>query len=226
MGGAVAERSVQRLVRDRDLPIDDATPAPISAVVRPARVPLQRMEVVGLSAIYGNGAGLVDASFTIDRGSFTVLTGPIGSGKSTLLRALLGLAWQAEVSGTVTWNGEPIADRGEFFVPPNAAFLSQVPQLVSDSVADNVSLGPVDADALRLGARPRCDRRRHRRTPRRRRHVDRPSRPPALGRSAPAAGDGSSPGARARTRGARRPVERARRRDRTAALAEPVRRRA
>ena len=33
-----------------------------------------------------------DVSFTMDRGSFVVLTGPVGSGKSTLLRAILGLA--------------------------------------------------------------------------------------------------------------------------------------
>ncbi len=33
-------------------------------------------------------------------------------------------------------------------MPPNAAFLSQVPQLISDSVADNVGLGPVTDEAL------------------------------------------------------------------------------
>ena len=72
-----------------------------------------------------------------------MLTGPVGSGKSTLLRAILGLAWQADVAGEVRWNGELLADRAAFLVPPNAAFLPQVPQLVSDSVRDNVGLGPV-----------------------------------------------------------------------------------
>jgi ABC-type multidrug transport system fused ATPase/permease subunit len=76
-------------------------------------------------------------------GEFIVITGPVGAGKSTLLRGLLGLAWRAESSGSVRWNGIEIDDRAAFFVPPNAAFLSQVPQLISDSVADNVSLGPV-----------------------------------------------------------------------------------
>jgi len=61
---------------------------------------------------------------------------------------LLGLVWQADVEGSVRWNGVEIDDRSAFLVPPNAAFLSQVPQLISDSVADNVSLGAVDADAL------------------------------------------------------------------------------
>ncbi|MDX2380381.1 MAG: ATP-binding cassette domain-containing protein, partial [Acidimicrobiia bacterium] len=51
---------------------------------------------------------------------------------------------------------EQVRDRAAFMVPPNAAFLSQVPQLISDSVADNVALGPVrDGDltsALELAA--------------------------------------------------------------------------
>ena len=77
-----------------------------------------------------------------------MITGAVGTGKSTLLRAILGLAWQAEVTGEVRWNGTVIDDRGAFFVPPNASFLSQVPQLVSDSVRDNVALGPMDMAAI------------------------------------------------------------------------------
>jgi ATP-binding cassette subfamily B protein len=41
-----------------------------------------------------------------------------------------------------------LEDRAAFLVPPNAAFLPQVPQLVSDSVRDNVGLGPVPDDSL------------------------------------------------------------------------------
>ena len=111
---------------------------------RPERVPLQRLDVRGLTARYPGGAGVArhlvhDATAA----SSSSLTGPVGSGKSTLLRAVLGLAWQADVSGEVRWNGELLADRAAFLVPPNAAFLPQVPQLVSDSVRDNVGLGPV-----------------------------------------------------------------------------------
>ena len=100
--------------------------------------------------------GVHDITFAMRRGDFVVLTGPVGSGKSTLLRAVLGLSWQAEVVGEVCWNGEPLRDRAAFLVPPNAAFLPQVPQLVSDSVRDNVGLGPVRDDdfarALSLAA--------------------------------------------------------------------------
>ncbi len=40
-------------------------------------------------------------------------------------------------------------DRAAFLIPPNAAFLPQVPQLISDSVADNIALGIVDDDNCR-----------------------------------------------------------------------------
>ena len=83
-------------------------------------------------------------------GSFTVITGPIGSGKSTLLRALLGLVHDAEVGGEVWWNEQRLGDRAAFLVPPNASFLPQVPQLISDSVADNIALGVVPAESLAL----------------------------------------------------------------------------
>ena len=103
-----------------------------------------------LTALYPTGAGVHDVSFIVPRGSFTVLTGPIGSGKSTLLRAMLGLAHQADVTGDVLWNGKRLEDRAAFLIPPNAAFLPQVPQLISDSVADNIALGIVDDAQLTL----------------------------------------------------------------------------
>lgn len=113
--------------------------------VPPTRVPLERLDVVGLSARFPTG-GVHDVSFTLERGSFTVITGPVGSGKSTMLRALLGLVWRIETGGDIYWNGERVEDRAAFFIPPNAAYLPQVPQLVSDSLRDNVLLG-VGADA-------------------------------------------------------------------------------
>ena len=68
----------------------------------------------------------------------TVVAGPVGAGKTTLVRALLGLV---PSSGTVRWNGEPIEDLAAFMVPPQAAYLPQVPALFSDSVRENVRLG-------------------------------------------------------------------------------------
>ncbi|MGD9703358.1 MAG: ATP-binding cassette domain-containing protein [Acidimicrobiia bacterium] len=144
----VADELVEHTVAPRALPIglhDDRRRPPLRHRVR---VPLVRLDVVHLGARYQNGAGIEDISFSIERGTFTVLTGPIGSGKSTLLRAILGLAHQATTTGEVRWNGSLVTDRAEFLVPPNVAFLPQVPQLISDSVADNIALGSFSDDEL------------------------------------------------------------------------------
>ncbi|MCU1359610.1 MAG: HlyB/MsbA family transporter [Ilumatobacteraceae bacterium] len=150
MRGLVADRDAANTVTERHLPVGlrDIRERPI--VHRPTRVPLERFEVRGLTALYASGAGVRDVDLSFRRGSFTVVTGPVGSGKSTLLRAILGLAHDADVSGVVLWNDEIIDDRGAFLTPPNAAFLPQVPQLISDSVADNITLGLVHGDALAM----------------------------------------------------------------------------
>jgi ATP-binding cassette subfamily B protein len=152
----VAGRSAERLSLPRVLPIERRQRGVRPPAGRPARVALDELAVEGLSARYPGGAGVHDITFSMRRGDFVVLTGPVGSGKSTLLRALLGLSWQADVVGEVRWNGVVLGDRAAFLVPPNAAFLPQVPQLVSDSVRDNVGLGPVPDDqfarALALAA--------------------------------------------------------------------------
>ena len=148
MSGLVADGDAVNTVTPRELPVGRSEARPRIAPVRPPRTPLRELEVRGLSAEYSTGGGVRDVSFTIEKGSFTVLTGPIGAGKSTLLRALLGLTNGATSWGHVTWNGEEVADRAAFFVPPNAAYLPQVPQLISDSVADNITLGEMPREAL------------------------------------------------------------------------------
>jgi ATP-binding cassette subfamily B protein len=152
----VADDHAPHTVRSRDLPVGARDLRVRPCGERPARVPLARLEVIGLTAVYDDvdaamrtpgvesapRTGIVDVDFEVGRGEFVVVTGPIGSGKSTLLRALLGLL--PTQAGTVRWNGVDLDDRAAFLVPPNAAYLGQVPQLISDSVADNVGLGVVD----------------------------------------------------------------------------------
>lgn len=150
MSGLVADRDPANTVQSRDLPIGTRDTRVRPTTVRPERVGLDRLSVERLSIVHSDGSGVHDVSFEVGRGDFVVITGPVGAGKSTLLRGLLGLAWQAESSGAVRWNGSEIDDLAAFFIPPNAAFLSQVPQLISDSVADNVSLGPVDDGQIDL----------------------------------------------------------------------------
>ncbi len=149
----VAFGEMRRLVADDD-PANavvhrpfhfDRVDPPAVVLEPPRRVPLELLEVRGLTARYATG-GVEDASFDLERGSFTVVVGPIGAGKTTLLRAMLGLAWPDEASGDVYWNGERIDDRAAFLVPPQTAYLSQVPSLLSDSLADNVLLGWPEGD--------------------------------------------------------------------------------
>lgn len=146
----VANRDVQHTVLPRELPIDRGRTPQRSTDHRPARVALTDLEVDGLTAEFAGGGGVRDVTFAVPRSSFTVVTGPIGSGKTTLLRALLGLAHETTVSGAVRWNGTVVTDLAGFMVPPNASFLPQVPQLISDSLADNIALGEVPVESLEL----------------------------------------------------------------------------
>jgi ATP-binding cassette subfamily B protein len=86
----------------------------------------------------GSG-GVVGLSFSLKRGSFTVISGRIGSGKSTLLKALLGLLPLQQ--GQIFWNGQLIDDPATFLTPPRAAYTSQVPHLFSDTLRNNILLG-------------------------------------------------------------------------------------
>jgi ATP-binding cassette subfamily B protein len=79
-----------------------------------------------------------------------VVTGRIGAGKSTLLRALLGLL--PPQAGEVAWNGRPVAEPADFFVPPRAAYTSQVPRLFSGTLRENLLLGLPEAAVDLAGA--------------------------------------------------------------------------
>ena len=120
---------------------------------------LQRLEVRGLSYRYPNSdRGIADINLDIKRGQFVVITGRIGAGKTTLLRVLLGLL--PKDGGEIFWNGEPVADAATFFVPPRAAYTSQVPRLFSDTLRDNILLGLKDdtsaiSDAVRAAVMER-----------------------------------------------------------------------
>lgn len=110
-----------------------------------ATEPLQRLEVRGLTYHHpGTTVGIEDVDLTLDRGSFTVVTGRIGSGKTTLLRAILGLLEPQR--GTIAWNGSKIAEPDDFFVPPRSSYVPQVPTLFSMTLRDNLLMGRDDSD--------------------------------------------------------------------------------
>ncbi len=115
---------------------------------------LERLDVEGLTYRHPtSGRGITEISFSLERGTLTVITGRVGSGKTTLLQALLGLL--PPDSGTVRWNGRPVTNAATFFVPPRSAYTPQVPRLFSETLGANILLGlaPAGGDttaALRL----------------------------------------------------------------------------
>ncbi|MEM9803910.1 MAG: ABC transporter ATP-binding protein [Cyanobacteria bacterium P01_D01_bin.56] len=125
-------------------PILGAEPdLPSTAKAITPTTPLQQLRVTGLTYTYPNSnTGIQDISFTLNRGSLTVITGRVGSGKTTLLRVLLGLL--PRQSGVMVWNGQQIHEPANFLVPPRAAYTPQIPQLFSASLRDNLLLGLVD----------------------------------------------------------------------------------
>lgn len=102
--------------------------------------PLDTLDISGLAYSYESSCdGIKDINFTVKKGEFTVITGRIGSGKTTLLKTILGLLPADE--GRMYWNGKVIEDPSKFFVPPVSAYTSQVPNLFSDTVKENILLG-------------------------------------------------------------------------------------
>ncbi|MBV5261874.1 ABC transporter ATP-binding protein [Synechococcus moorigangaii CMS01] len=100
---------------------------------------LDSFRIEGLTYHYpGSAQGITDISFTLWQGSLTVITGPIGSGKTTLLQGLLGLLPCQR--GAWFWNGRAIASPRQFLIPPQVAYLPQIPQLFSTSLAENITL--------------------------------------------------------------------------------------
>lgn len=108
--------------------------------------PLEELRAINLTYHYpGSDRGITDISFTLQRGSLTVITGSIGAGKTTLLRVLLGLL--PLQSGSLYWNGELVKYPDRFFTPPRTAYTPQVPQLFSTSLRENLLLGLDRSDA-------------------------------------------------------------------------------
>lgn len=106
---------------------------------------LQELEIKNLTFMYNETNGIKDINLKIKKGQFTVITGRIGSGKTTFIKTILGVLPKDQ--GEFYWNGKKIQDDMEFFIPPVSAYTSQIPNLFSDSVKNNILLG-LDEEAI------------------------------------------------------------------------------
>ena len=107
--------------------------------VAPTRVPLERLELSGYTAVHDDGTiGTTGVELTIERGELVLLVGQVGSGKSSLLSSLAGLI---DHRGTLRWNGREIADAEAFLRPSQVAHVAQVPRVLSGTFSDNILLG-------------------------------------------------------------------------------------
>ncbi|MBZ0305928.1 MAG: ABC transporter ATP-binding protein/permease [Anaerolineae bacterium] len=129
----------EKLVEPGKVYVDGTLPD-VNYIPRTEEHRLHRLKVNDLTYRYAaSGRGIEGASFSVERGSFTVITGRVGSGKTTLLRTLLGLL--PTERGEIYWNDEQVEKPDDFFVPPRCAYTSQVPRLFSDTLLNNLLLG-------------------------------------------------------------------------------------
>lgn len=140
MQGAPAER----LAQYHPLHLRSPLPEPAALVTEPGG---ELREVVGSNLTFRyptTGRGIEGVDLRLERGTLTVVVGRVGAGKTTLLRALLGLL--PHQAGEIRWNGRPVTEPGDWFVPPRAAYTPQGPLLISETLRSNVLLGEPDRE--------------------------------------------------------------------------------
>lgn len=101
---------------------------------------LERLELVGFSAIHADGTlGATDVSLSVERGETVLILGRVASGKSSLLGALAGLVHS---TGSLRWNGVEIDgdERESILRPGRVSFVAQRPRVLSGTFADNIVL--------------------------------------------------------------------------------------
>jgi energy-coupling factor transporter ATP-binding protein EcfA2 len=120
------------------------------------------IEIEDLTVQYrGQEPAVQGVSLSIDDGEFVLLTGPSGCGKSTLIRCLNGLiphASDALMSGRVTVNGAPTAERtvAQLATEIGLVFQNPASQLFGSTVEEELSFGPSNLGLPEREVAERC----------------------------------------------------------------------
>jgi branched-chain amino acid transport system ATP-binding protein len=117
---------------------DERTPESVAGsgpgAVRPV------LELVGVSAGYGDLAAVRDVSLHVSAGEVVALFGPNGAGKTTTLLAGVGVL--PRTSGAVRWRGRPAAKSLHAMTRAGLAFVPEERSVISGlSTRDNLRLG-------------------------------------------------------------------------------------
>lgn len=91
---------------------------------------------------------LENVSLTVEAGQFVTIMGPSGGGKTTLIKIILGLL--EPTSGEIFVDGIPLARIGPKAYREHVAAVMQEDQLLSGSIADNISFFDSSFDPERL----------------------------------------------------------------------------
>ncbi|MEZ5784899.1 MAG: peptidase domain-containing ABC transporter [Xanthobacteraceae bacterium] len=104
-----------------------------------ARPVAGRIELRNVSFRYVESEPLIldDVSLSIAPGEFVAISGPSGAGKTTLVKIMLGLL--APTHGEVMIDGVPLSTFGPQAYREHVAAVMQDDQLISGSIADNIS---------------------------------------------------------------------------------------
>lgn len=116
-----------------------------------------------IACVRGGRLVFADLDLSVPKGTALVLNGPNGAGKSSLLRVLAGLI--RPVVGTISWEGEDIADLAEDFRGSLHYVGHSDPVKPALTVRENLkfwagmlgSRDPVDNALAAMGLRPLAD---------------------------------------------------------------------
>ena len=97
------------------------------------------LEVKNLSLVQNEQTLLSDISFSLEKGTITLLAGRNGSGKSMLLKSLKGLF---PISGKVILNGEELNKRKKRMSSIGLVFQETALQIVGSTVEKDIAFGP------------------------------------------------------------------------------------